>query len=77
MDKTAAPTDCAVNALAKVLFEEMERLAPGVGPHEWNEIEQWERDLHARGVAKMLEARSLVLRALSLADDDDVNGASV
>ena len=73
---TSSASQEAIGALAKVIFEEMERLAPSAGPADWSEVEQWERDLHTRGVARMLADRELVLRALGLSRDDDVDGTS-
>jgi len=68
----ALPSQDAVTALANMLFEEMERLAPSCEGSGWETLDDWERDLHLHGVRRILRERGLVLRAL--ADNDDVAG---
>lgn len=59
----------AIALLGRVLYEEMERLAPGAGDYvEWEKLPQWERDLHINGVCRVLRESDLVMAALPLAD---------
>ena len=61
----AATSDDAITALAKVLYDEMERLAPGCAEFvEWSDLEDWERSLHIRALRGVLSHRDVVLRAL-------------
>jgi hypothetical protein len=43
-------------ALARVLFEEMERLAPGPpgGPENWDSLPEWHRLLYVNCVERLL-----------------------
>ena len=70
----ARPTDkspeTAINELARVLYERLERLA-GTGDYvEWERLPSWERALHRHGVKAVLGETELLRSILPLADDD-------
>lgn len=62
--------------LAKILFDTMERMAPGgpEDPSSFEEAPQWERDLYCLGLRAVLREREIALRVL--AQDDDVGGSA-
>jgi hypothetical protein len=65
----------AIDALARILYEKMERLAPGAGEYvAWDELPEWERDLHRHGIEAVLEDRDLLFSAVPFAGDDVING---
>jgi hypothetical protein len=61
-------------ALGRILFEELERLAPSAPDrlNDWEKLGQWERALYVNGVERLFEERELVERALKLADHDPI-----
>lgn len=63
-----------IEFLARVLFEEMNRLAPG-SPEDvsdWGQIGEWDRLLYINCIERLLEERKVIERALQLANDDPV-----
>lgn len=60
----------SLTALGRLLYEEMERLAPTAEIADWNALEDWERDLLVLGVRRLIRERALITKAL--ADDDNV-----
>jgi hypothetical protein len=65
----------ALDALGRVLYERMERLAPGCDEYvEWKDLPQWQRDLHRHGVEAVLDETDLLRLVLPLADDHVIHG---
>lgn len=71
------PPASALAELARLLYETMERLAPGSGEFvEWGNLTQWQRDLFLNCVEALLDEHDLIRWAIKLADDDVINGRS-
>lgn len=63
--------DEALRELARLLYEEMERLAPSGPEHiDWGSLPEWERDLHVHGVRRVLRERPLLALVLRGGDGD-------
>jgi hypothetical protein len=59
-----------IEALARLLYEEMERLAPGVDDYvPWDDLDASQRSFHLHVVARLLSERDLIRCALANADD--------
>ena len=59
--------------LARLLFEEMERLAPSANDEgSWSEISEWERLLYLNCVDRLLCEHNLIRLACEISDDDEV-----
>lgn len=68
------PATDPTETLGRLLYEEMERLAPTAEDAPWEGLEDWERDMHLRGVRRLLAERDLILSALALADERSCQG---
>jgi hypothetical protein len=63
----------AINRLAKVLYEEMERLAPGAGDYvEWDALSDWRRDFSMLCIERIFEEQELC--AQIVAHDNVISG---
>lgn len=51
--------------LAHILFDEMERLAPGGSSSHWEKTTDWERGLYIAALERVLEERGLIAEALN------------
>ena len=72
--EAGAPAD-PITALARILYERMERLAPGPSQFvEWDKLTDWYRGLYTNSIRTLLEEPELIHAALHLADDDVVLG---
>lgn len=59
-----------VEQLGRVLYAELERLAPGMDDFvEWNSADVWVRDLHRLAVLRLLRERDLIFSAFATAHD--------
>ena len=60
--------------LGRILFEEMERLAPSspMSLNDWDKIGSWERALYVNCVERLCEERQLIDRALQLTHNDSI-----
>ena len=74
MDEPREEMDRILGELGRILFEEMERLAPSspMSLSCWDKIGNWERELYVNCVERLVEERELVQRALHLADNNAV-----
>jgi hypothetical protein len=61
-------------ALARILFEEMECLAPSSpdSPNEWLTISEWDRALYINCIDQLCGERDLIERAQKHSDNDTV-----
>jgi hypothetical protein len=63
------------NELARILYETMEKLTPGVEDYiEWPDLDELQRSLYAHAVTRLLAERDLIGCALALADHNAVDG---
>lgn len=65
----------AITALARYLYETMERLAPGDGDFiEWQSLLGWQRDFYCMTVEKLFDERDLIGRVWQFTNHDMVLG---
>lgn len=66
--------DTALEALGRILFEEMERLAPSSPDRisDWRKIKSWERRLYINCVERLCEERELIGSASEFTSDHAV-----
>ena len=66
-----------VESLGRILYEEMEFLAPSSPERliEWAELTQWQRSLYTNCVERLLNEGELIDRARKLADHDAITRA--
>lgn len=67
-----------LNDLGRILFEEMERLAPS-SPEvfvDWDEMGDWDRLVYVNSVRRLLVDEDRLRLALQLAGDDGVDGCA-
>ncbi len=67
----------ALDLLTRCMYEDLEHMDP-TDDRSWDELTERERELYCNVMAKLVDRRSLMLRAMShrFADDDMIYGRS-